>query len=148
MPPLVRRSQQILRMRSHISPSQLQRPVIVIHAAVLFTHTLVRKCQKHASTASPNIHVRMHENVVVCADQRQRLATGTSAVRLLRCALHEYKLGSVAVLFKYIFAEWFLMTYTCNVAQNAQCQIYFVCHRSIIFNHIQSYSIIFNHIQS
>ena len=106
---LARRSQQILRMRLHISPSQLQRPVI----RSCGSSTYAQLHQKENTQAQPpqmsNVHVRMHENAAVFSDQRQRLATGTSAVRLLRCALREYKLGSPSVLFKCI-AEWFLMT--------------------------------------
>ena len=117
---LARRSQQILRMRLHISPSQLQRPVIRSCGCSIYAQLYQKENTQAQPPQMSNVHVRMHENAAVFSDQRQRLATGTSAVRLLRCAgtsavrllrcaLREYKLGSPAVLFKCI-AEWFLMT--------------------------------------
>ena len=106
---LARRSQQILRMRLHISHSQLQRPVIRSCGCSIYAQLYQKENTQAQPPQMSNVHVRMHENAVVFSDQRQRLATGTSAVRLLRCALREYKLGSPAVLFKCI-AEWFLMT--------------------------------------
>lgn len=99
---LARRSQQILRMRLHISPSQLQRPVIRSCGSSIYAQLYQKENTQAQPPQMSNVHVRMHENAAVFSDQRQRLATGTSAVRLLRCALREYKLGSPAVLFNRI----------------------------------------------